>query len=215
MGLIVGLYTSANHFHHHSPCPVSIAPQSATTNSSGSANARATSMASAAVMRQLASRSKLAPNEVEAIWRNYTQTDKPATEIAATLGHSVEWYQSPDGVWMLMASAELCLYRATSNGPAALKSLPKAARLWYRAYRSRLPLLEPQPGVITAANPKTKRNYYGPISISNDGAVEAEMLKSGKAFLLGGNMLIPGVYDINLGSRETYRQRWFASKPNP
>ena len=65
-------------------------------------------------MRQLASRSKLSPGEVEAIWRNYTQTDKPATEIAATLGHAVEWHQSTDGTWSLMASAELTY----SNGLA-------------------------------------------------------------------------------------------------
>ena len=170
-------------------------------------------MASAAVMRQLASRGKLTPVEIEAIWKNFTQDAKVASEIAATLGHKVEWYQDLSETWYLIASAEICLYRAVSEGPIKLDTLPKAARVWYRAHRHRLDLVEPTPGIITATKQLTNHDN-GPLNISGDGGNEASLIKSGKAFLLGGNLLIPGRYDIRLGreTRATYQARWFQFK---
>lgn len=170
-------------------------------------------MASSAVMRQLASRGKLTPPEIEAIWKNYTQEAKSASDIAATLGHKAEWYQDLSEKWYLIASAEICLYRAVSDGPIKLDLLPKAARLWYRAHRHRLDLVEPTPGIITTTD-TTVRHDSGPINISGDGSREAALINSGKAFLLGGNLLIPGRYDVRLGrdTRTTYQARWFNYK---
>lgn len=148
-------------------------------------------MASEAILRQLAARGPLQPKEIEAIYENYTQKKSPdAATIAALLGRAVEWHEGPKG-WALAAAAEMCIIRAVSHTPLALNTLPKTARLWFREHHQRMShiAVEISPGMIVRPKIKRKRTH-GPVSISENGQLEKALLDNNEAFPLGCNLII-------------------------